>query len=665
MFTFSCADGPTMTLATDRPTGEQPVAGCPRRRTHERNRSVGSADSAGVETGPPRLAEGVQLLGEYAGTGYREPQFVARRPGGQMVQLSRLLHLIAEQCDGSTREDDIAERVSHGYGKPVSADNVHTLIEGKLRPLGVLAGADGSSPPVETSDPLLALKLRTQLLRPGIVRGLARCARPVFWPPVVVTVIAGLIAVDVWLFFVHGLGSGIRSTVQQPAVFLLVMAVVVVSAALHELGHAAACAYGGAKPGGMGAGIYVVWPAFYTDVTDAYRLNRGGRLRTDLGGVYVNAIIVIITAGGYAVTGYEPLVLLCFLLQIVVLQQMLPFLRLDGYYVLSDLVGVPDLFRRVGPVLRSALPFRDPEPSVAQLKPWVRRVVAGWVFLLIPVLALNLGYFILAAPRIFATGWDSANRLLGTMTSSQGVEVAWSGVQLLLLLLPAIGMSYTFIRITKRGTMSAWRWSAASAPRRGAMITGVLGTITLLTVLWYPDGRMTPYREGERGTLQEHVAELGVLGQGDPILRSPAEPPAPPTPATQPSPVVVQETASTQTNTPIPQSPAQPPPAPTQAPPPPPAATAAPPAPATGVVDDVQDLAPEVVEELPAPIPDDLENLAPEVIEDLPDPAIPEPEDIPSITSQVPTVPGQIVEDVTSAVDVPSVAAPPGIGMGG
>ena len=53
---------------------------------------------------------------------------------------------------------------------------------------------------------------------------------------------------------------------------------------------------------------------------------------------------------------------------------MLPFLRLDGYYVVSDLVGVPDLFRRIGPVLRSAIPFRAPEPEVAELKPWVRRV---------------------------------------------------------------------------------------------------------------------------------------------------------------------------------------------------------------------------------------------------------------------------------------------------
>ena len=34
----------------------------------------------------------------------------------------------------------------------------------------------------------------------------------------------------------------------------------------------------------MGAGLYLVWPAFYTDVTDSYRLGRAGRLRTDLGG---------------------------------------------------------------------------------------------------------------------------------------------------------------------------------------------------------------------------------------------------------------------------------------------------------------------------------------------------------------------------------------------
>ena len=67
----------------------------------------------------------------------------------------------------------------------------------------------------------------------------------------------------------------------------------VASMLFHECGHAAACRYGGARPGVIGVGFYVVWPAFYTNVTDAYRLGRAGRIRTDLGGVYFNAVFVL------------------------------------------------------------------------------------------------------------------------------------------------------------------------------------------------------------------------------------------------------------------------------------------------------------------------------------------------------------------------------------
>jgi putative peptide zinc metalloprotease protein len=304
-------------------------------------------------------------------------------------------------------------------------------------------------------------------------------------------------------------------------VFLLVIGVVIVSAALHELGHAAACAYGGAKPGGMGMGIYIVWPAFYTDVTDAYQLDRRGRLRTDLGGVYVNAMIVLVVAGLYTVTRYEPLVLILFLLQVQVLQQMLPFLRLDGYYVVSDLVGVPDLFRRIGPVLRGAIPFRTPEPEVAQLKPWVRRAVTGWVLVIVPVLLLNLGYLLLAFPRIVATSWDSAARLTGQLGTETGAAQVWAGVQLLLLFLPAVGIAYTMVRTARRGGASAWRWSAGSPPRRLSVVTGGFLLLGALAFAWWPDGRVTPYRPGETGTFQQQVRELQAVGSGSPLLRSP------------------------------------------------------------------------------------------------------------------------------------------------
>ena len=76
---------------------------------------------------------------------------------------------------------------------------------------------------------------------------------------------------------------------------LLVFALAVFSAGFHEFGHAAATRYGGGTPGGMGMGIYMVWPAFYTDVTDAYRLPRRDRLRVDLGGLYFNAVVAVAT----------------------------------------------------------------------------------------------------------------------------------------------------------------------------------------------------------------------------------------------------------------------------------------------------------------------------------------------------------------------------------
>ena len=61
----------------------------------------------------------------------------------------------------------------------------------------------------------------------------------------------------------------------------------------HEFGHAAAAAAVAPRRARWATGLYLMWPAFYTDVTDSYRLGRGGRLRTDLGGLYFNAIVAV------------------------------------------------------------------------------------------------------------------------------------------------------------------------------------------------------------------------------------------------------------------------------------------------------------------------------------------------------------------------------------
>src|SRR5207244_2054557 len=88
-----------------------------------------------------------------------------------------------------------------------------------------------------------------------------------------------------------------------------------------------------------------------------------------LGGVYFNALIMLATLGIYLVTDLEVLIFVILLLQFEMLHQFLPFLRLDGYYVIADLTGVPDIFARIRPVLASLLPGRRPAGLVTYPRP--------------------------------------------------------------------------------------------------------------------------------------------------------------------------------------------------------------------------------------------------------------------------------------------------------
>src|SRR5919197_497688 len=316
-----------------------------------------------ARTGRPRPAAGVELVGEYKDSGFREPPFIARRPDGQVLQLPRLLYLVAAHCDGRRDARQIARAVSAELGRRVSARDVAFLVETKLRPAGLLATQrNASAPKVERVSPLLALRYRAVVVPARLTQALAAVLRQFFNPAVIGAALSWLAVFDVWLFARHGLDKALAEIVLQPVLALVVLGLIALSTAWHELGHAAACRYGGAKPGARGVGLYLGWPAFYTDVNDAYRLDRRGRLRTDLGGIYFNVLFALGTAAIYFETGFEPLLAFVALQHLQILNQFVPWVRLDGYYVLTDLTGVPDILTRVKPGLLSLIPDREPPP---------------------------------------------------------------------------------------------------------------------------------------------------------------------------------------------------------------------------------------------------------------------------------------------------------------
>jgi putative peptide zinc metalloprotease protein len=479
--------------------------------------------SDGATTEKPKLADGVELIGEYEGSGFKEAPFIARRADGQVVQLAPLLHLIAEAADGERSNEEIAAAVSEAIKRGVSADNVRQLIDERLRPLGVIAGANGSQPELQKSDPMLALKLKAALVPERAVNAITTVFKPLFFPPVVIAVLAGLVTLCVWLFAYHGVAQSLRQVLYSPGLLMLMLGLVILSAALHECGHATACAYGGARPGAMGAGLYIVWPAFYTDVTDAYRLGKGARLRTDLGGVYFNAVFILLTAGAYFATGFEPLLLIIPVQLIEMIHQFLPFIRLDGYYIVSDLTGVPDMFARIKPTLASVfLPWKKTSDRVTELKPWVRVAVTLYVLTVVPLLLFMFGMMVINAPRIFSTAYDSFFVQYHKVQHDFGGGSALHGVigifQMIILVLPAIGIVATFWLLLKRTFGAIWTRTEGHPVPRGAFVVAVGTALAFLGYIWWPNGDYRPIQKGERGTIQGAVEQFANVPTGRPGL---------------------------------------------------------------------------------------------------------------------------------------------------
>jgi putative peptide zinc metalloprotease protein len=462
----------------------------------------------------PRVAEGVELIGEYEGSGFKETPYLARRADGQTIQLSKLLYSVAQAADGRRTYDEIAGEASRTFGRRLSARNAKTLIE-KLNNLGVVANDDGSQPVMSKPDSLLALQLRKGVISPRMVKALTTVFYPAFFPPVILGALGALAVFDWWLFTQHGVAQGVRQTVMHPTLFLALFGLVIVSAFLHEVGHATGLRYGGGEPGVMGAGVYIAFPAFYTDVTDAYRLSKGGRLRTDLGGVYFNALFMLATAGAYFATHFEPLLFLILVQHIEMAHQFLPFLRLDGYYIVADAVGVPDLFTRIGPILRSMVPWRRSDPRVKELKPWVRLFVTAWVLVVVPFLLFNLTLLLVHLPRLLGTGMESV-RQQGSTARAAFADGSWlvgvgGGLQMLILLLPFVGIVYTFARLGMRIGRRSWAWSAESYAKRASVLVVGTGLLGLLVWAWLPGRQYAPIEPGERGTFTDYVASSETI----------------------------------------------------------------------------------------------------------------------------------------------------------
>jgi putative peptide zinc metalloprotease protein len=444
----------------------------------------------------PALAPGVELAGEMPETGFTQQQWLLQRDG-KFLQVTELLYRVAEQINGERTLEEIAEAVTASTEWLVTADNVRQLIEAKLIPLGLVATSDGSNTfgsrasGEESAPSPLGVNMRKRVIGPQIIDPIAKVLQVLYAPPVLISVLVAAALAHGWLYGVHGMTSMFLDIVYRPWTLFVILAVMVLAGIFHEFGHAAALRYGGGKVRGMGVGFYLIYPAFYTDVTDSYRLGRWARVRTDLGGFYFYLIFALGIMALYLITGQAFLLFIVVLINVDILYQCLPFVRLDGYWALADLTGVPDFFSQMRPFLASIVPVPGYKgSSLPSMKPWVRRVFLGYIILTIPVLALLFFLMIKRLPLFLITMWESLGthiKLFSIAQNNQAIlAMALLVAQMLLLALLALGILYVFYSVSRMIISTLWSAGQSTSSSRLASSLGIAGYVALVAALWAP-----------------------------------------------------------------------------------------------------------------------------------------------------------------------------------
>ncbi len=182
----------------------------------------------------------------------------------------------------------------------------------------------------------------------------------------------------------------------------------IVAKTLHEMGHALVATRLGLRVAHMGIAFVVLWPMLYTDTGESWKL-RSARQRLAIAAAGITTELAL---AGLATLGWalcEPGTLRNALLYLATTSWILslalnasPFMRFDGYFILSDLLDFPNLHERSSAqartFLRRLLGLQEDWPETFPLRQ--RRLLImfafmTWLYRLLLFLGIAIAVYLL------------------------------------------------------------------------------------------------------------------------------------------------------------------------------------------------------------------------------------------------------------------------------
>jgi len=305
---------------------------------------------------------------------------------------------------------DIEAHLRAGGGDACTEGKLHQALS-RLMDLAVLEGhenPEGEQSKIQNKRSYAPsyFILKFPVLPEKMLRPLTSRLAPLFDPRCVRWILPTMLLTQLllWLYLIKGL-LGLAASLRGYDYAILLVGNYL-GLVLHELGHASACNFCRVRHGPIGFGIYLIFPAFYTDVTAAWRLPRFQRILVDAGGIYMNLLAATVLLLAYDITHRPVFIVLAGLYDVVVWVSLWPFVRMDGYWLISDLLGIPNLMNAnreltnwlIGRVWRR----KDPAPPILSVEPgWARSIYfLYYTLFLVSALAMAFGLSRWYLPRV-------------------------------------------------------------------------------------------------------------------------------------------------------------------------------------------------------------------------------------------------------------------------
>ena len=214
---------------------------------------------------------------------------------------------------------------------------------------------------------------------------------------------------------------------------------------LHEFGHALACKRFGGHVYRAGVALIMFAPVAFVDVTESWRFrSRWQRIVTAAAGIYVECFVAALAVFVWTHTTNPQLqsfaLDICLIASLhTLLANANPLMRFDGYYILSDLTGIPNLYSSAQQELCGAIRRHvfGHAAGVATTTGWRRRFVAAYAW---GALAWRISFYTTFAIVILGLSdrigeqiayalapclWRSVSTIAPTMATSSTMPAAW------------------------------------------------------------------------------------------------------------------------------------------------------------------------------------------------------------------------------------------------